>query len=540
MSDTNNNLDYKEALKKARKKRNKNRYQQYVMIGGGVLIVVLLVIAVILSGDRPASNDGASGESGSAPAEETTLSPEQAEEQERVAAGDEVVSTNGSLGVIQVSGYLNVRETPATDGTIIGTIMGGGGCDILDTTEDGSWHHISSGGFEGYVSSQYVLTGEAARAAVADNVKKMAVITTDSLRVRSEPVFEGSDNVVGAVARDERYEILSEGDGWVEIEQGYISTSDGNAEVRYCLNEARKLDMRTMAVNQYSNLLVSKVNNYLNVRSSPTQDEGMGNVIGKLPSRAAAEILETSEDGQWYKIKSGNITGYVSADPQYIATGQEARDLALQEAALMAVVKVDGLRVRTEPSTESKIWTQLSMEEKYPVIDQLDGWVQIELDTGEDTDNAYISTRDNNVEVRYALPEAIKFSPLEEQANAEMSRRTQIVNYALQFVGNPYVWGGTSLTNGADCSGFTMKVMEHFGISLPHYSGSQAKMGRAVSSSEMRPGDLIFYANSSGTVNHVAMYIGNGQIVHAASRRSGIRISTWNYRQPKTIRNVID
>ncbi len=540
MSDTNNNLDYKEALKKARKKRNKNRYQQYVMIGGGVLIVVLLVIAVILSGDRPASNDGASGESGSAPAEETTLSPEQAEEQERLAAVDEVVSSYGNLGVIQVSGYLNVRETPATDGTIIGTIMGGGGCDILDTTEDGSWHHISSGGFEGYVSSQYVLTGEAARAAVADNVKKMAVITTDSLRVRSEPVFEGSDNVVGAVARDERYEILSEGDGWVEIEQGYISTSDGNAEVRYCLNEARKLDMKTMAVNQYSNLLVSKVNNYLNVRSSPTQDEGMGNVIGKLPSRAAAEILETSEDGQWYKIKSGNITGYVSADPQYIATGQEARDLALQEAALMAVVKVDGLRVRTEPSTESKIWTQLSMEEKYPVIDQLDGWVQIELDTGEDTDNAYISTRDNNVEVRYALPEAIKFSPLEEQANAEMSRRTQIVNYALQFVGNPYVWGGTSLTNGADCSGFTMKVMEHFGISLPHYSGSQAKMGRAVSSSEMRPGDLIFYANSSGTVNHVAMYIGNGQIVHAASRRSGIRISTWNYRQPKTIRNVID
>ena len=121
-----------------------------------------------------------------------------------------------------------------------------------------------------------------------------------------------------------------------------------------------------------------------------------------------------------------------------------------------------------------------------------------------------------------------------------MSRRTQIVNYALQFVGNPYVWGGTSLTNGADCSGFTMKVLQHFGISLPHYSGSQAKMGRAVSSSEMRPGDLIFYANSGGTINHVAMYIGNGQIVHAASKRSGIKISTWNYRQPKTIRNVID
>ncbi|HJC48451.1 MAG TPA: SH3 domain-containing protein [Candidatus Lachnoclostridium pullistercoris] len=540
MSDTNhNNLDYRDALKKARKKRKQNPYQQYVMIGGGVLVIILLIIAVVLAGRRSAASGDAAGESG-APAEETTLSAEEQEEKERLQAVDEVVSAYGNLGVVQVSGYLNVRETPSSDGTIIGNIMGGGGCDILDTSEDGGWYHISSGGFEGYVSSQYVLTGEDARAAAADNIKKMAVITTDSLRVRSEPVFEGSDNVVGAVARDERYEVLSEGDGWVQIEQGYISTADGNAEVRYCLNEARKLDMRTMAVNQYSNLLVSKVNNYLNVRSSPTQSEGMGNVIGKLPSRAAAEILETSEDGQWYKIKSGAITGYVSADPQYIATGQEARDLALQEASLMAVVKVDGLRVRTEPSTDSKIWTQLTMEEKYPVLNQLDGWVQIELDTGEDTDNAYISTRDNNVEVRYALPEAIKFSPLEEKANAQMSRRSQIVNYALQFVGNPYVWGGTSLTKGADCSGFTMKVLEHFGISLPHYSGSQAKMGRSVSSSEMRPGDLIFYANSSGTVNHVAMYIGNGQIVHAASRRSGIKISTWNYRQPKTIRNVID
>ena len=168
--------------------------------------------------------------------------------------------------------------------------------------------------------------------------------------------------------------------------------------------------------------------------------------------------------------------------------------------------------------------------------------MQIELDSGDgdgEADLAYISTRDNNVEVRYALPEAIKFSPLEEAAQASASLRTRIVNYALQFVGNPYVWGGTSLTNGVDCSGFTMQVMRNFGISLPHYSGSQARMGKAVSSSEMRPGDLIFYANSSGTVNHVAMYIGNGQIVHAASRRSGIKISTWNYRTPKTIRNML-
>ncbi len=264
-----------------------------------------------------------------------------------------------------------------------------------------------------------------------------------------------------------------------------------------------------------------------------------GKVIGKMTSKAAGEILETL-DG-WYKVKSGNITGYITADPQYTATGQEASDLAVQTASLMAIVNTDRLNVRTEPSTDAAIWTQISKEERYSVIQQLDGWVEIELDEtdGEGTDHAYISTRDNNVEVRYALPEAIKFSPLEEAAQAAASLRTQVVNYALQFVGNPYVWGGTSLTNGVDCSGFTMQVMKHFGVSLPHYSGSQAKMGKSVSSSEMRPGDLVFYANSGGTVNHVAMYIGNGQVVHAASSRSGIKISSWNYRTPKTIRNVL-
>ena len=173
------------------------------------------------------------------------------------------------------------------------------------------------------------------------------------------------------------------------------------------------------------------------------------------------------------------------------------------------------------------------------MLQQLDGWVQIEFDEGGEGDgsneitSAYVST--DYVDVRYALAEAIKFSPAEEKA----SLRSQIVNYAMQFLGNPYVWGGTSLTKGADCSGFTMSVMKHFGISLPHYSGSQAQKGKRIKSSEMRPGDLIFYGNSSGTINHVSMYIGNGQVIHAASKRSGIKISTWNYRTPLRIVNVI-
>ena len=206
----------------------------------------------------------------------------------------------------------------------------------------------------------------------------------------------------------------------------------------------------------------------------------------------------------------------------------------MTNASLMAIVTTDILNARSEPQESAKIWTQLQNNERFPVLAQMDGWVRIELD---EEDEVYVKSE--YVDVRYALNEAVHFSPAEEAAMASASRRQQIVNFATQFLGNPYVWGGTSLTNGCDCSGFTMKVMEQFGVSLPHYSGSQAKCGTKVDSSSMRPGDLIFYGNRSGTINHVSMYIGNGQIVHAASRRSGIKISTWNYRSPKAIRNVL-
>ncbi len=543
--------DYARVLDRARRKRNNNDYFRYLIIG---LAVVGVIVAVILIG--LAVKKGLSGGSKNREVMQTVESTEaiedmtideeasrlaveeqeqQQKEAEEAAEKQAVVDSYGNLGLVQVSGYLNVRKTPDSNGDIIGKMQENSVCQIV--SQEGDWYQIHSGPVDGYIASQYVITGEDARAAALEQVKLRAVVTADNVNIRQTPEL-GPDNVVAQALLDERYEVVSQEDGWVQTTGGYISSD--YVEVRYALNEARKMDLKAMAINQYNNLLISKVSNYLNIRSSP-KDEGNANIIGKLPGKAAGEILET-EDG-WYKIHSGNITGYVSADSQYTATGQEAIDLAMGSASLMAIVNTDKLNVRTSPSTDASIWTQISKEERYSVVQQLDGWVQIELDGGdedESTDGAYISTRDNNVEVRYALTEAIKFSPLEELANQQASRRNQIVNFAIKYVGNRYVWGGTSLTNGADCSGFVQSVMKNFGISLPRTSREQAKVGRAIKSSEMRPGDLIFYANSSGTVNHVAMYIGNGQIVHAASSKSGIKISTWNYRTPKTIRSVID
>ena len=535
--------DYLETLNKARRKRNRRWDPRYLLMILGAVVLIGIVAALAMSLKKPASGRAA-GEPGQeagpgpgatpAQAAEPTLSQEEKERQEQQAAIDEVVNSYQNLGLVQVSGYLNIRETPSLDGKIIGKLSGDAGCEILET--DGEWSHITSGGVDGYINNQYLLTGDEAKSKAKELVKLRAIVTTDNLNIRKEPALD-PNNVIGQALLNERYVVLGQQDGWIQIEEGYISAD--YAEVKYALNEGRKMDLKAMAINQYDNLVISKVNNYLNVRAEPKSD---GKIIGKMTSKAAGEILE-SLDG-WYKIKSGPITGYITADPQYTATGQEAKDIAMQTATLKAVINTDVLNVRTEPNTDAKIWTQIVKDERYPVLAQLDGWVQIELDSvdeedGSEGDKAYISTRDNNVEVRYALNEAIKFSPAEEAANAAASRRSKVVNYALQFVGNPYVWGGTSLTKGADCSGFTMQVMRQFGVSLPHYSGAQAKMGKPVKSSEMRPGDLIFYANSGGTVNHVAMYIGNCQIVHAASKKSGIKISTWNYRTPVAIRNVL-
>ena len=554
----NENKDYVSHLNKARKKRNQKWDPRYLLLA--IVVVLLIGLGVLaavnvksaVSGKAARKSDNVIEEPGTG-LEAASASNAAREEEEKAKEEQEIqsaIDAYQNLGNVQVSGYVNIRETPDMKGNIIGKVSGDGACEVLG--EEGEWSHITSGGIEGYISSQYLVTGEEAKELAKSLVKKRAIIMTenDNLNIRSGPSKDAE--IVGQALPAERYEVLSEADGWVEINSGYISAD--YCEVKYALNEGRKLDLKAQAINQYDNLVIFKKSGYMNVRSTP-ENKGDDNVIGKLTSKAAGDIIETL-DG-WYKIKSGTVTGYIAADPELIATGQEAKDLAMQNATQMAIITTDVLNVRVEPNTDSKIWTQIVKDERYPVVDQQDGWVQIDLgsvdaeDGSQDGDEkAYISTRDNNVEVRYALNEAIKFTPAKDSSSGassdgsgsstKQSRRSQLVNYALQFVGNRYVWGGTSLTNGVDCSGFTMRVMEKFGVSLPHYSGSQAQMGKKVTSATMKPGDLIFYAGSNGKVNHVAIYIGNGRIVHAASRRSGIKTSTWNYRTPVAIRSMLD
>ncbi len=543
MNDDKDTVNYMDSINKASRKRRRKPsfWEHYGILVIGAAVLAVIALAVLFGGKavtavrskmaaaQAASESAAESESAeesSLAAEEESRAEIESESEARDAKIQEVIDSYSNLGIAKVTGYLNIRKDPDGAANVVGTLSDGSACEILETLD--GWVKISSGEVEGYASSEYILTGDEAKEAAKDLVKERAYITADNLNIRETPSTDGQ--IVGKCLQGELHEIVGEENGWYKISGGYISAD--YAEKRFCMNEANKLDMKAMVLNFYDRPGVSNVSNYLNIRAGAEENE---KIIGKLPSYAGCEILEDANG--WYKISSGGITGYVKSD--YILTGDEAKQAAMNHAELMAIVHADRLNARTEPSTDAKIWTQISENERYHVAEQLDGWVKIEFDESGEGDGddeisaAYVSSE--FVEVRYALSEAIKFSPTEESA----SLRSRIVNYAMKFLGNPYVWGGTSLTKGADCSGFTMSVMKNFGISLPHYSGSQAKSGKRIKSSEMRPGDLVFYGNSRGKINHVAMYIGNGQVINAASRRSGIKISTWNYRTPICIVDVI-
>lgn len=269
----------------------------------------------------------------------------------------------------------------------------------------------------------------------------------------------------------------------------------------------------------YTNIGIADVESgNLNVRETPSID---GKLVGKMPKNSACEILEEA-DG-WAHIQSGEVEGYVSLD--FLLTGPDAKLKANDIVRTVATANTDGLNVREQASTDSAILTQVPQGEELEYVETLEGWIKVSID-GED---AYVSAEYVTVEER--LDTAITMTELLYGVGVS-DVRVELVEYAKQFVGNPYVWGGTSLTKGADCSGFVLSVFKKFGVTLPHHSGSQAGQGTKISASDLQPGDLVFYGNSSGSINHVAIYIGGGQVIHASSPKTGIKISKYNYRTP--------
>ena len=373
-----------------------------------------------------------------------------------------------------------------------------------------------------------------------------------------------------AVRALEGEEVTAEGAGDTEaVEEAQTEAETATAEEHEV----------PVVASEYADIAIAQVNHYVNVRALPNTES---EVLGKLYDRSAATVLETTEDG-WYKIVSGSVEGYVKAE--YVVVGDE--NLARAVSTRYATVTTTTLFVRNEPTTEARILTMLPEGDDLVVLDEsTEGWVKVSTVEGDgyvSTDYVTLSTEYIHAESKAEEEARLAREEAERQAAAraaEEARRAReaeeaakrkkeqavakkeqskesrpssgsaasnnagtggntapagsvsngqaVVNYGMQFLGNPYVFGGTSLTNGADCSGFVQSVYAAFGVKLPRNSTAQRSAGYGVSLSEIQPGDLVCYSG------HIGIYAGNNTLLHASNERTGITLTS-----PVTYREVI-
>lgn len=298
--------------------------------------------------------------------------------------------------------------------------------------------------------------------------------------------------------------------------------------------------------NEFANIAIAQVNDYVNIRSLPSED---GDVVGKLYANGAATVQGV--EGEWVHITSGNCEGYIKGE--FITIGDEA--LCLEHSKILAKVNTDGLNVREETNTESTILSRKETGDRLAVVDTMDEdpeWIKVTTGDKEgfvatefvEIDRFYDSVAETKEEEQARLEKERKEAEQKQQRSGRSGGSgsysapsggggAAVASFACQFVGNPYVYGGSSLTNGADCSGFVMAVYSNFGVGLPHSSGALRGVGYEVGVDGMAPGDIVCYSG------HVGIAIGGGQIVHASNPSSGIKISSAFYKNILAVRRVL-
>ena len=409
-------------------------------------------------------------------------------------------------------------------------------------------------------------------------VRLVATLLTAGLTVTSTGITAFANPIAGATA------MLSTDVSITQTANSYTTLSGINLAMANMLSsattaanapaETEEKETTVVATSEkkeedYSDTAIAKVDDYVNVREHASEDS---DVVGKLYHNGAAKVLK--KKGSWYKIKSGCVVGYVKA--KYVVVGDEK---AVKKASRrVATVKADTLYVRASASKKSEIIGMVPKGEDLTVTSEKkasDGWVKVSVEEGDgyvskkyvdlSTEFSYAESKEEE-EARLAAEAAAReeaeraaaaaeaasraaaSAPVQQAAPSNAGSTTQqqpsysapsggsgssVVNYASQFVGNPYVYGGSSLTNGTDCSGFVMSVYSAFGVSLPHSSSADRSVGYSVSTSDMQSGDIVCYSG------HVAIYAGNGTIVHASNPRTGITYGNVNYRQILAVRRVL-
>lgn len=353
-------------------------------------------------------------------------------------------------------------------------------------------------------------------------------------------------------------ETLTPDDSIMNMRMSMAPDEEGDA-----LTLDEELEEVLQAENEYADFAIANVRNYVNVRQEPTTES---KIVGKIYSGAVAHVLSTAgENGDWFQIVSGNVEGYIKAE--YFLYGDDAATVIDDYVTRYATVLASRLNVRKEPDIESSRLGYIDSGEKVKILENLGEWLKvqyIESNIGYvaaeyvtvSEEFVYAKTLEEEakeIAERKALEERQRASEKETAENTSINAeppvtayssnaelRQQIVDYAMQYLGNKYVHGGKSLSGGTDCSGFTSLIYAEFGYSLSRTpSGQLSGSGRSIDYSEIQPGDVICYG-SKGTCTHVGLYIGNGQIIHSANSRKGVIISNAGFDTILGVKNIID
>ena len=441
--------------------------------------------------------------------------PAAAEEQSDAAA-------TGTLAFAQCEEYINIRQNPDTDSEVVAKIYNHGAAEIEE--QDGDWNKIRSGNAEGYVKAEYFATGAEAETIAEQAAYRVAEVYPDQLNVRTEP-SEDSD-VVTTASKDQELEVVSWDGDWMKVAlgddvYGYINAYYVGYNVYYPQAETLEEEQARLAAEQQA---AESWNDASEISAeNPQETVPETEAPYTEPETSAPETEAPETEAPWTEPEtSAPETEAPWTEPETSAPETEAPWTEPETSAPETEAPWTEPETRA-PETDAP-WTE--PETSAPETEA--PWTEPETSAPE-TEAPWTEPETSAPETEAPWTEPETSAPETEAPSYGVGQ--QIADYAVQFVGNPYVWGGTSLTNGADCSGFTLSVFANFGIGLSRTAESQSYGGTPVDFGSLQPGDLIFY-NSTGSIDHVAIYIGGGQIVHAANSRKGIIISDAYYQTP--------
>ena len=420
-------------------------------------------------------------------------------------------SSYDNIAVSKVSGSVNIRTEANTTSSVTGKIYNDCAATILDTVEGegGKWYKIQSGSVTGYIKSEYFVTGQKAENKAKEVGKTYGtVVDTTSLRLRESPDL--TSKTLTLLSEGAQYSVVGQEGDFLKVSvdtdlEGYVFKDYMKTSVEF-------------------NKAVSVEEEKAKEEDEAKRKEEADKAIKELEAvkKAESKAAETKAETTASKKETAAAKAETTAAPKAETQKETAKET---EAAVKVIaanpekaedVTVAAPTVKQETKAETKIETKAETKAEAKAETKAETIIEAKTETKSEGPGTKKETSS---------------SKSTESSSVETASRTALIAYAQQFLGNPYVYGGTSLTKGADCSGFVMSVFSHFGISTGRSSRDQAARGKTIPVSEVKPGDLLFYASGS-YINHVGIYVGNGKIIHSSTPATGICYAPSNYRTP--------